>query len=148
MSDVTNYLSPEEINAYQTRSNQYDLNTQRGLGQNQYTRTIGDIDYGRGTTKLTRSWDQGFKGLPGSYARRGALRSGIYQKALANQAYDRTQAFDDYSLQNQRRGDALTRQDQDLESTRTVGQNQIIQERQARQAGLAARLRVAQGQGG
>ena len=69
------------------------------------------------------------------------------QKALANQAYDRTQAFDDYSLQNQRRGDALTRQDQDLEFVRTTGQNQITQERQARQAGLAARLRATQGQG-
>ncbi|MSX06095.1 MAG: hypothetical protein F2801_07800 [Actinobacteria bacterium] len=145
MSNVTNYLSPEEINAYQTRSNQYDLNAQRGLAQNLYTRTQGDIDYGRGTTKLNQSWDQGFKGLPSSYGHRGVLRSGIYQDALQNHLYDRQQAFDDYSLQNQRRLDTLSQQDQNLESQRNVGQQQIESERSARQAGLAARLRQVQG---
>lgn len=144
MSNVTNYLTPEEINAYQTRANQYDVAAQRGLAKTAYARQIGGIDYGRGQTRLTRNWDKAFKSLPSPYARRNVLRSGIYKQGLGDYGFNRQQAFDDYALQYQRQNEGLSQQEQDIELVRNMGRQQIEAERAARQAALAAQLRGIQ----
>jgi hypothetical protein len=144
MSNVTNYLTPEEINAYQTRANQYDVAAQRGLAKTAYARQIGGIDYGRGQTRLNRNWDQAYKGLASPFVRRNILRSGIFQQGLGDYGYNRQQAFDDYALQEQRRQEGLSQQEQDIEFVRAQGRQQIEAERAARQAALAAQLRSIQ----
>jgi hypothetical protein len=144
MSNVTNYLGPEEINAYQTRANQVDTSFQRGLGRLAYQRGRAAQDFGIGNTRLTRSWDKAQKGLASPYARRNVLRSGIYNQGYKDYALNRTNAFSDYGMEYSRQQDAFKQQQDDLEGNRTMALTQIENERSARQAALAADLRSRQ----
>ena len=144
MSNVTNYMSPEEINAYQTRANQTDTAFQRGLGRLAYQRGRAAQDFGIGNTRLTRSWDKAQKGLASPYVRRNVLRSGIYNKGYQDYALNRTNAFDDYVLNYSRQQNAFDQQNTDLEMTRTMSLTDIENQRATRQAALAADLRSRQ----
>lgn len=141
MSNVTNYLSPEEINAYQSRTDYTNTTAMRGLGRLDYQRGIADQDFARGQTKMAYQWDKQFKGLGGGYAKRGLLRSGAYQRRLGDYAYDRGQAQDDYRLGNQRQNEGFNNQQQDIELMQGMSLSQVDRERQARQATLASQLR-------
>ena len=144
MSNVTNYLGPEEINAYQTRANQADTGFQRGMARLVYQRGRAAEDFGRGNTRLVRSWDKFQTGLPSQYARKNILRSGIYNKAYEDYALNRTNAFSDYGLDYSRQQDAFKQQQDDLEMNRTMSLTDIENQRSARQAALAADLRSRQ----
>ena len=144
MSNAYSYLTPEEINAYQTRIQQADTAYGRGRSNIDYLRSIAGQDYGLGKTKMTRSWDQSFRGLPSSYARRGVMRSGIYNRGFRDYTTQREQAFSDLGLANQRQMDQYQRQQDDLELIRNMTVQQIEAERAARNASLAATLRGLQ----
>ena len=144
MSNVTNYLGPEEINAYQTRANQVDTSFQRGMGRLAYQRGRAAQDFGTGNTRLTTSWNKAQKSLPSQYARKNILRSGIYDQGYKDYALNRTNAFADYGMEYSRQNDAFKQQQDDLEMGRTMSLTQIENERLARQAALAADLRSRQ----
>jgi len=144
MSNTTNYLTPEEINAYQVRRQQADTAFGRQRANLDYQRSIAAQDYGLGKTRLTRSWDQAFRKLPASFARRGVLRSGIYRQGFGDYQTGRENAASDWEMQNQRRMDAFQNQQNDLELIRNMTLQQIEAEQAARQAGLAAAIRGMQ----
>lgn len=144
MSNTSNYLTPEEINAYQVRRQQADTAFGRQRANLDYQRALAGQDYGLGQTRIARSWDQAFRRLPGSFARRGITRSGIYNQGFGDYLTNRENATADWDLQNQRRMAGFQNQQQDLELIRNMTLQQIEAEQAARQAALAAQLRGIQ----
>lgn len=144
MATVTNYLGPEEINAYQTRINQADTAYNRGLAKLAYQRSIGAQDYGTNQARFQRKWDTGLKNLPSAFIRRGVGRSGIFRQGLDDYAYARQQDQYDMDLLNSRRADAFTQQKDDMDLVRQFALQQIEAERAARQAALAAQIQGVQ----
>jgi hypothetical protein len=141
MSNVRNYMSPEEINVYQTRRQQADTAYGRSRANIDYSRSIAGVDYGLAKSRGTRSWDKAYKGLPSNYARRGILRSGIYNKGYKDYLTSRENAETDLTMGNRRQMDQYERQNADLELVRNMTQQQIEAERLAAEASLASRLR-------
>jgi len=144
MSNVTNYLSPEEINAYQTRRQQADTAYGRTRANIDYLRSLGGVDYGLAKSRKTAAWDKAFKGLASPYARRGILRSGIYNTGYRDYNTARENAEFDMELANRRQMDQYQRQADDLELIRNMTLQQIESEQNARQSSLAAQLRGIQ----
>ena len=141
MSNTSNYMSPEEINMYQVRRQQADTAFGRGRANLDYQRGIATQDYNLGRPRITRSWDQAFKQLPSNFARRGLLRSGVYNQGFKDYQTNRENAFSDWELQNTRRMGGFQNQQDDFEAMRTMQLQQIEAEQNARRAALAAQLR-------
>jgi hypothetical protein len=144
MSNTSNYMSPEEINMYQVRRQQADTAFGRGRANLDYQRGIATQDYGLGKPRLARSWDKAFKQLPGSFARRGLLRSGVYNQGFGDYRTDRENAENDWDLQNNRRMAGFQNQQDDFESVRTMQLQSIEAERLARQAALSSNIQARQ----
>ena len=144
MSNTSNYLTPEEINAYQVRRQQADTAFGRQLANLNYQRSVAGQDYGIGKTRIATSWDKAFRQLPAAFVRRGVLRSGIYNQGFGDYLTGRENATQDWALQNQRRMAALQNQQDDFEAIRNMTLQQIEAEQAARQAGLAAAIRGIQ----
>lgn len=144
MPSVTNYLGPEEINAYQTRANQADTMYQRGLSQLAYQRSIASLDHGTNMARLGRRNDNVLRSLPSAYVRRNVMRSGILQRGLDNFAYDRQQSEYDQNLLNSRRMDQFKQTGDNLDLVRQLTLQQIEAEKGARQASLAAAIQGVQ----
>lgn len=144
MSNVTNYLSPEEQYAYQTRMNQANTAAARGLSKLGYQRGITAQDYGLNKARMTRQWDNYQRSLPGAYARRNTLRSGIYNRGFGDYAYDRGEAFKTLDLQNLRAEGTYKQQEDDINMIQQMALQQIEAERLARQAALAAQIQAVQ----
>mgnify|MGYP007125156356 CR=1 FL=1 len=141
MSNTSNYMSPEEINMYQVRRQQADTAFGRGRANLDFQRGIQGQDYGIGNARIARSWDQAFRQLPSSFARRGILRSGIYNQGFGDYKTNRENADFDWNLQNNRRMGGFQNQQDDLEAVRTMQNQQIDSQENARRASLAATLR-------
>lgn len=144
MASVTNYLSPEEINLYQTRANQADTAYGRGLAQLAYQRSIASMDHGTNMERLGRRFDDSFRTLPSSFARRGMLRSGAFQRALGDYAYNRQQAEYDQNLLNSRNMDRFQQSQDNLDLVRQFTLQQMEAEKAARQAALASSIQGVQ----
>lgn len=144
MGTVQNYLSPEEINAYQSRIDNADTAYQRGLARLAYQRGTAQQDYGIAQTRATRQWDKAFGSLSSPYARRGVLRSGIFNRGFQDYGLNRQQSFADLDLANQRRQDGFNQSEDDLNLVHNMALTQVERERVARQAALAAQLRSIQ----
>ena len=144
MSNTSNYMTPEEINAYQVRRQQADTAFGRQRANLDYQRGIAGQDYGIGQTRIARSWDKAFQQLPAAFARRGGMRSGIYNQGFKDYLTGRENAESDWNLQNRRRMDAFQNQQDDLELIRNMALQQIESEQSARQAALAAEILARQ----
>ena len=144
MADVTNYMTPEEINAYQTRRNQTDTSAMLGLAKNTYARTQAGIDQGIDRTKFAKSWDEQYRTLGNQGARRGILRSGIQKRAEGNYGWARGQAQNDMDLAQTRQTYGFNQQATDIGTMQTFAQDQIESERLARQSRLAAQIQGVQ----
>lgn len=144
MSNVTNYLSPEEQYAYQTRINQANTAAARGLSKLASQREVTSQDYGLNKAKMLRQWDNYQRSLPSAYARRNVLRSGIYNRGFDNYAYDRGEGFKSLDLQNLRAQSAYKQQEDDINMIQQMALQQIEAERAARQAALAAQIQAVQ----
>lgn len=144
MSNVTNYLTPEEINAYQTRRQAADTSFGRQRANLDYQRSVSGQDYGIGNARIARSWDQAYKQLPSTFARRGILRSGIYNQGYKDYLTNRQNAVSDWELQNTRRMAGFQNQQDDYEAIRNMQLQQIESEQLARQSRLAAEIQARQ----
>lgn len=140
MSNVTNYMSPEELNAYAVRRQQANTLYSRQRSNLDYQRGNSEQDRGIGNARIGYSWDQAFKKLPGAFARRGILRSGLYNKGYSDYNYNRENADFDFNRQANRRMEGYQNQQDDYEAGRTMGLTQIDSEQNARQAALSAEI--------
>lgn len=144
MSNVTNYLSPEEISAYGLRQSAAADAYQRGLLKLATARDWASQDYNLNKADQTYQWGNAFRRLPGSFARRGVLRSGIANSGYDEFDWQRQRARRDLNRGFERQMAGFDMQQGDLGFVYDASQRQIESERMARQAALAAAIRGVQ----
>lgn len=138
---MAEYLSPWEIAAYQSRSDQAGTNYQNFLAQDAYRRAQLGVYDQRNRDRLGQQFDQARGRLPGSFARRGLLSSGIYKRALTDYATSRTQAFGDLDLNYTSQLGGFDVEKQGQTGTYNTTLAGIEAEKAARRAQLATQLR-------
>jgi hypothetical protein len=137
-------LAPSELQNFAQK--QDDLNQTYGQQKAQTAYARGGLQQNQtaNVANLSRQYDQQRAQLPGAYAHRGLLNSGIYAQGLQNYGIARTDAFGnaDRTYQQALGQNDLTGQqtDQSYRSA-TAG---IAGQRTARRADLAAQLRAVQ----
>lgn len=144
MSNVTNYLSPEEINAYQTRVNMADLAAQRGLSKLGARRSEATSDFNTNRIRLGTQWDNYQRSLPSAFARRNVLRSGIMGRAVNEYGLNRANAFGDLEKAYNRQMGGYTENQGDMELILNMTRQQVEADRAARQQALAAQIQAVQ----
>lgn len=144
MSNVTNYLTPEEINAYQSRIDSADLASQRGLSKlgNRRQEATSDFNIGRG--RLGTQWDNYQRTLPNQFARRNVLRSGIMGRAINDYAMNRQNADFDLQRSYDRQMGGFGESQGDIELMLKMNRDQVDRERNARQQTLASQIQAVQ----
>jgi hypothetical protein len=138
MSNVTNYLTPEEINAYQTRINNADLAAQRGLTKLGTRRQEATADFNTAYGRLGTQWDNYQRTLPNSFARRNVLRSGIMNRAINDYGTNRANAFGDLQRTSDRQMGGYAENQGDIEMMLKMNRDQVKSERMARQQAATA----------
>lgn len=141
MSNVTNYLDPAEIAAYDLRQRQIGTAAQRGLYKLTNRKSEATQDFGLAEDRANKNWAESYRRFPGTFARRNVLRSGIYQGARQQSNLDFQNALGDLQRQYERNMGSYNEQGGDIEMQRQMGLESVAAERNARQAQLAAQLR-------
>jgi|LakMenEpi03Aug12_release.lakeMendotaPanAssembly.Ray.scaffolds.fasta_scaffold03005_35 hypothetical protein len=141
MSNVTNYLDPAEIAAYDLRQRQIGTAAQRGLYKLTNRKSEATQDFGLAQDRANKNWAESYRRFPGTFARRNVLRSGIYQGARQQSNLDFQNALGDLQRQYERNMGSYNEQGGDIEMQRQMGLESVAAERNARQAQLAAQLR-------
>jgi hypothetical protein len=141
MSNVTNYLQPAEIAAYELRGQQASTAAQRGLFKLANRKSETTQDFGLAQDRANQGWARTYRQLPSTFARRNILRSGIYQGARKQSNLDFQQALGDLQRQYERNMGSYNEQGGDIELQRNMALESIAAERNARQTQLASQLR-------
>lgn len=136
-----------------TMTEQANIANQRRQANDLYGNSLANLEFQRGnalanqsldTQNLTTQWDRTRERLPGGYAHRGLLNSGIYGQGLQNYATDRLSAFRNLQSKYQQQLGSY-----DLQKQQAVNQHAstfagIDTTEQAARADLAAQLRGLQ----
>ena len=144
MSNVTNYLTPEEINAYQSRIDAADMGGQRALFKLGNRRQEATSDYNIARGRMGTQWNNYQRTLPNQFARRNVLRSGIMGRAVNDYAMNRQNANFDLERSYDRQMGGLTENQGDIELMMNMNRQQVERERNARQQTLASQIQAVQ----
>lgn len=134
-------LDPEEVNYFQTRRRNARTAYSRGLARNVFDRGQLDLTQSRGREDMIRAFDQARERLPGGFAGRGLLNSGIYQAKLGEYGADRIRTSSRFEQ------DALGQRNQlqlgadDLDAIYNSANEDIGLQEAARRQNIAAQLR-------
>ena len=142
MSNVTNYLTPEEINAYQQRIDTADMGAKRALEKLGTRRQEATSDYNIARGRLGTQWNNYQRTLPNQFARRNVLRSGLMGRAINEYDMNRRNADFDLERSYTRQMGGLTENQGDIELALNFNRTQVDRERQARQQTLASQLQA------
>ncbi len=95
------FIDPAEQAAYDNQRRRATDTFQ--FGQSRYAAQRGNIQQNQGldTNRLARRFDRMRESLPGGYARRGLLNSGLYKRGLTDMGLDRQAAFSDLTAKYQ-----------------------------------------------
>lgn len=135
------WLDPAEVAAYANRrtraTNQYQIQQ----AQNSYNRGTTGANQATSTRNLTTQFDKMRTNLPGQYARRGLLNSGIYAQGLQDYGTGRTSAFGDLAQRYQQQFGQFDLNDQaaSVNYNDTIGE--IYDQEAVRRSQVAAALR-------
>lgn len=138
---MAEYMTPWEIAAYQNRTDQAGTAYQNSLAQDTFSRSMADVYFQRNSDRLGQQFDKSRSQLPGSFARRGLLNSGIYQQALTDYANSRQQAFGDLNFDYSNQKGQLDVNKQGFTNTYNTSLTGVEAEKAARRAELATQLR-------
>lgn len=144
MSNVTNYLTPEEINAYQSRIDNADLAAQRGLSKLGTRRQEATSDFNIARGRIGTQWDNYQRTLPNQFARRNILRSGLMSRAIDDYARNRQNADFDLQRSYDRQMGGYAEGQGDIEMMLNMNRQQVERERNARQQTLASQIQAVQ----
>jgi len=136
----TNYFSPQEIAAYDLRKRQADEAIGRAIAGITSRRDYATQGYGINVGRAGEQYARNFRQLPGSFARRGVLRSGIYKDARERQTLGYDQQLFDMRRQYEDAMRQLNEQQGNLEFVRNATMEQIDFEKLARQQAMASDL--------
>jgi phospholipase/lecithinase/hemolysin len=144
MSNVTNYLTPEEINAYQSRIDNADIGSQRALFKLGNRRQEATADFNTARGRLGTQWDNYQRTLPNQFARRNILRSGLMGRAINEYDMNRRNADFDLERSYTRQMGGLSENQGDIELMLNMNRTQVDRDRNARQQALASQLQAVQ----
>lgn len=134
------FIDPVEQQAWDNRRSRARSTFETTAAQNEFRR--GNIlqNQGLDTASLARRFDRMREQLPGGYARRGLLNSGIYKQGLTRYAQDRQSAQSDlFARYQQMLGDLAHQQQlQSVNFMNTIGD--INDQERVRRAQIAAAL--------
>jgi hypothetical protein len=114
-----------------------------GLNQNQYQRDTVRNAYGRQRGDLVQQYAQLRDRIPGSFAARGMLNSGMQEKAWRDFKDQRQNAYANLAGQRDDQLSGLTLARNQLASTRAGTLDDLEEQRTARLAAVASTLRSA-----
>ena len=143
MASDTTGLSPEDINYFDTARRRLGLNYQQGSAQNAYQQGVLGQQQASGLDALNNRYNQLRNQLPGGYAQRGLLNSGIYQQGLQQYAQNRQTDLNNVQQQYQQQLGGLQLGQQQLDQQNTGGLGDIEAQQAARRQAIAAALRSA-----
>jgi hypothetical protein len=95
------FIDPVEQESWDNRRRRATDSYQHERSQFAFQRGNVQQNQGLDTNKLARQFDQMRERLPGGYARRGLLNSGIYKRGLTNYGLERQSAFGDLASKYQ-----------------------------------------------
>ena len=144
MSNVTNYLSPEEINAYQSRIDAADIGGQRALFKLGNRRQEATSDFNTARGRLGTQWNNYQRTLPNQFARRNILRSGLMSRAINEYDMNRRNADFDLERSYTRQMGGLSENQGDVELMLNMNRQQVERDRLARQQTLASQIQAVQ----
>lgn len=135
------YLDPQQIAAFNQALARLSADYGRSLAQDTFDRGSAQQDYNRANTALGMQWDQARTQLPGSYAGRGLLNSGIYKAGLKDYATQRSFATDTLRSQYDRQVGQLNLNRQGLEDRYRQERDAVAESKNAAIASKAAQIR-------
>lgn len=139
-------LGPEDIQYFTSARNRVQqsrdlaLGTQGMTGQIQFERTQLGLDKAQAVADLARQWDQLRNRLPGSFARRGLLNSGIAARGLKDYGVDRTLAESRLGRAYDARAGALDLEQSQVQSVYDQAISDLKAQEEARRASIRASL--------
>lgn len=133
-------LSPVDLAAYDQQRQAASSTYGSGLAQLQYQRGVAGQNYGNTQYNLAHQYSLQRAALPGGYARRGLLNSGIYGNALSEADQSQSRALSQASLGYQQQLGGYGINEQNLGSTYTNALANIGAAESARRQELAAQL--------
>lgn len=136
----TNYFSPQETAAYDLRQQQANEAISRALAALTSRQQFTTQQYGIARSRAGEQFAQDYRQLPGSFAKRGILRSGIYKNARTQQQMGYDQRLSDMERQYNEAMRQFNEQAGNLEWVRNATLQQIETERLARQQAMASDL--------
>ena len=143
MSNVTNYLSPEEINAYQSRIDNADAGYNRSLAKLGSRRQEATSDFNTSRGRLNTQWDNYQRSLGGQFAKRNILRSGLMGRALDEYASNRQNSVSDLERSYDRQVGGFNETQKDMDMLLGMNRIQVDKDRTARQQTLEAQRVLA-----
>lgn len=142
--DPKGALGPEDYNYFLARRRQVNDTYSLGDSQNRYQRQIADLGYNQQRQGLVQRFAQQRRALPGGYARRGMLNSGIYQRGRSDFMQNRDTQLGNLDQQYGLGQFGFDMAGTQLEQTRRSALDDLESQEVARRAALAAALRAVQ----
>lgn len=115
---------------------------EQALARSTYAKSMLDIDQSNTLAALEKNWFNARQQLPGAYAARGLLNSGVYKKALADFASEKQTAFDMTRFNYQKQRGAYDIEQQNAQNEFNTQNAAIEAERAARRNQMAAQLQA------
>lgn len=132
---------PTEIAAWGNQRRQIADQYGNSQAQFAYQRSTQQAQQGQDTADLAKQWDRTRTALPGQFAHRGLLDSGVYGGALQQYGSDRDSASKNLALKYQNSLGQIGLNQQQSQSAYTSGNQQVDASEAARRQSLAAQLK-------
>jgi len=143
MAPNSQYLSPEDVNYFGTTRRRVNDTFNLGSAQNLYQRQTAQSAFGRTKNNLFTSFARMRDKLPGQYASRGLLNSGLYQKGIADFGQRKNQQIGEVTAQFGEQMAGLDLAERQLGQVRTSASMDVDEQEQSRIAAAASLLRAA-----
>lgn len=140
-ADPRGQLNPEDYNYFLTKRRQINDTLGLGTAQTQYQRNTSRLGHNQRRQQLVQQFSRVGERLPGRFARRGLLNSGLYHKGVAEHLRDRDASLANLDQDFNQQLYGLDLADTQLEAVRRSALDDIEAQEAARRAAIAAMIR-------
>lgn len=137
---MASFLSPDELNYFQTGIRRLQQNYNLNNAQNIYNQKTLASEYSNNRSNLIDQFAQLRNQIPGQFIQRGLINSGLYAQGIGDYANQRARALGTGALQYQNQLGGLRIGQHQLGLTENYGINALKAQRAARISTLAASL--------
>ncbi len=138
-------LDPQSVQAYESAKTRAKQKRDSDLATNAYARFVSQQRFGRTRDDMSKAYGQERTRTPNKYAASGTLNSGMYQQALQDYAYRRSQDASRLLADETQQLGEYDRQATGISTGYESALAEIEAQRQAQIAAIAAALQAARG---